>query len=72
MNAIGKLPAPIRHAVLLVLGVVIVPWALSSGVAALHGEVGWSVALGALDTALLAYVTPLVQSYGLGKVGTVV
>ncbi|OFV82817.1 MAG: hypothetical protein A2Y78_10095 [Acidobacteria bacterium RBG_13_68_16] len=63
-NAVGRLPAPVRHLVLAALAVVIpAVWeAWRSGEVRTPGGlavVAWA--------ALLAWATPLVQSYGLGK-----
>jgi hypothetical protein len=66
IEAILKLPAPVRHVILLALSVVIgyVGTDVVPDLSDRSPVVG--VLAGALVTAVLAIVTPLVSSYGVG------
>ena len=59
---LGRLPAPVRHVLLLVLAAVLT--VVTDGVA--QGKAPREILLGAW-LAVLAVVTPLIQSYGAGK-----
>lgn len=66
MDAIATLPAPVRHLILLVLGVLLT-WAGTDIVPALNNQSNLTGAtLGALVTAIIGVLTPLIQSYGVG------
>jgi hypothetical protein len=65
IDRIAALPLPVRHAILAIVSAVlgalaefIVPW--------LQGQPGAAPVAAVLLGAVLAYVTPLVQGYGLG------
>jgi hypothetical protein len=66
MGGIATWPAPIRHLVLLVLSTGLA-WASTDGIDWLKGQTGWGLLAAALLATLLAYFTPLVNSYGVGK-----
>jgi hypothetical protein len=59
---LGRLPAPVRHVLLLVLAAVMA--AVTDGLA--QGKAPREILYGAW-LAVLAVVTPLIQSYGAGK-----
>ena len=59
----GSLPAPIRHLILLVLALGL-SWAATDVVPWLSGQTGYGALLAGLLAAVLAVLTPLVQSYG--------
>jgi hypothetical protein len=67
VKAILELPAPFRHLVLLLAGVLIA-WGGTDVVPFLQNQSNVTGALAAsLVTAFLAWVTPLVTSYGVGS-----
>lgn len=63
---LASLPAPIRHLILALISAVL-GWAGAFLIPALNDQAGYGVLLAALVAAVLAYVTPLVNSYGVGK-----
>lgn len=65
-NRIARLPAPARH-LLLAIAAVLLSWAATDAVPALSGQTGYGALLAGVLGAALAVLTPLVQSYGLGK-----
>ena len=62
---IATLPAPLRHLVLAVASVLLA-WAGTDGVAWLKDLPGSGALLAGLLAAVLAVITPLVNSYGVG------
>lgn len=58
IKVLSGIPAPVRHAALLLLAS-LVSWAVTS-----NPEGSFATGVGAY---VLAWVTPLVQSYGVGK-----
>lgn len=63
MNGISPV---LRHAAVLVAGVLL-SWLLTDVVPFLSGQTGYGVLLAGLITAAVAYFTPLVQAYGVGR-----
>lgn len=59
-------PAPLRHLILLTAALLL-SWAATDVVPALQGQTGWGALLAGALAALLAVLTPLVQSYGVGS-----
>jgi hypothetical protein len=62
----SKAPAPIRHLILAAIAV-LGSWAITDLVPWLNGQTGYGALAAALVAALVAYFTPLVNSYGVGK-----
>lgn len=66
MERILALPAPVRH-LLLLAAVLVLSWVGTDVIPALQdGDSTVGVIVAAALTAVLAYVTPLVTSYGVG------
>lgn len=63
---IATLPAPVRHLVLAVL-TVLLTWGGTDLIPWLNGQTGYGALAAALIGALIAYFTPLVTSYGVGR-----
>lgn len=63
---IVRLPAPVRHGVLLVAGTGL-GWLATDVVGPLQDQPGWGPLASALLVAFLAWATPLVTSYGAGS-----
>jgi hypothetical protein len=62
-------PAPFRHLVLLTLALGL-SWASTDLVPFVSSQPRWGLLVAGVLTALLAYFTPLVNSYGKGKSAT--
>lgn len=58
--------AAVRHLILLVLSVTL-GWLSTEVVPVINDAPGWGVPIGGLVAAVLAYVTPLVNAYGVGS-----
>lgn len=63
---LASLPAPLRHLVLAVISLTL-GWVSADLIPALNDQAGYGVLVAGLIAAVLAYVTPLVNSYGVGK-----
>lgn len=61
-----NLPPIWRHLILITTSGLI-GWGATDGVSWLNGQTGWGLAVGGLVAAVLAYLTPLVRAYGVGK-----
>lgn len=66
-KTIARLPAPARHLTLAIL-TVLLTWAGSDVIPALQGQTGGAALVAGLLAAGLAVLTPLVNSYGVGKI----
>lgn len=62
-------PAPVRHLVLM-LATLVLSWASTELVPFIQDQPRWGLLAAAIVAAVLAYVTPLVNSYGVGKSAT--
>jgi Na+/citrate or Na+/malate symporter len=63
---LASLPAPLRHLILLLISAGL-GWVGADLIPALNDQAGYGVLLASVIAAVLAYVTPLVNSYGVGK-----
>lgn len=61
----GTWPAPLRHLLLITLAGLL-GWAGTDLIPWVHDQAGYGILASTLLTVLLAWVTPLVQAYGVG------